>query len=192
MDGQDGYAKQKSMNPLILKALSTLAGQKLLITIDGVAGCGKTTLASECEEILQGRGFSVTTIHMDDLYDGWNNALTQRLSQALVEIVDGFKTGEFAFSSYDWFANIFNERRTFASPDILILEGVGSGQKVIRDDVTLSIWIDMDPQIARERVVTRDGERVRPYMDQWLINQQTHFQAEGTQGAADYCIDGAP
>ena len=180
------------MNPSLLKKLETLEGKSHLITIDGVAGCGKTTLAGECEEFLRGQGFTVETIHMDDLYNGWGDALTASLTKKLTAIIEGFTSGIVTVDQYDWIKNTFIEPRIFISPDILILEGVGSGQKSIRNDVALSIWIDMDARTAFERVISRDGEGVRPYMNQWLMDQEAHFQAEGPRGAADYCIDGAP
>jgi uridine kinase len=180
------------MNPLILEVLLNLDSKKSLITIDGAAGSGKTTLASECEDSLRSAGFSVITIHMDDLYNGWTNALTPTLSQTLTSIIEGFESGEITFASYDWRQGAFTEPRSFTSPDILILEGVGSGQKSIRNAVALSIWIEMDPRTAFERVIARDGEGVSQYMNQWLLDQEAHFRAEGTRGAADYCIDGAP
>jgi len=190
--GHDGYAKQKSMNSLLLEKLLTLNGTNLVLSIDGVAGSGKTTLAGECEKVLQDRGFSVITIHMDDLYNGWSNALTPALSQKLLSVVDGFKSGEITIASYNWLEGDFDKPKSFKSPDILILEGVGSGQTSIRDDVAIAIWIEMDAEIAVGRVIARDGEGVRQYMKQWLLDQEAHFRAEGTRGAADYCIDGAP
>ncbi|MEY3649405.1 MAG: hypothetical protein RL370_108, partial [Actinomycetota bacterium] len=57
-----------------------------LIAIDGRAGAGKTTLAASIYEELS-EDKTVAVIHMDDLYDGWENALSERLTQTLESIV---------------------------------------------------------------------------------------------------------
>ncbi|MEY4337799.1 MAG: hypothetical protein RL680_694, partial [Actinomycetota bacterium] len=58
-----------------------------LIAIDGRAGAGKTTLAAKFFEELS-VDKSVQVIHMDDLYNGWNNALDERLTKTLELIVN--------------------------------------------------------------------------------------------------------
>ena len=57
-----------------------------LIAIDGRAGAGKTTLAARFFDELS-VDKTVAVIHMDDLYDGWENALDERLTQSLESIV---------------------------------------------------------------------------------------------------------
>ena len=49
-----------------------------LIAIDGPAGAGKTTLAAKFfAEFSVDK--SVLVIHLDDLYDGWDNALSSAM-----------------------------------------------------------------------------------------------------------------
>ena len=64
-------------------------GATLLITIDGPAGSGKTVLAQEISDALSTLGQISTTIHMDSLYDGWENALTSSLTTMLRKRVAG-------------------------------------------------------------------------------------------------------
>ncbi len=56
-----------------------------IIAVDGPAGAGKTTLAKKIESALGYK--SVHVIHMDNLYDGWENALTQTLTKAGFAII---------------------------------------------------------------------------------------------------------
>ena len=51
-----------------------------LFAIDGPAGAGKTTYAATLEAELSLKG-TVKVIHMDDLYNGWDNALSNALSE---------------------------------------------------------------------------------------------------------------
>ncbi len=192
MDGLVGYARQKSLNPTLLEHLHSLKDKKSLITIDGPAGSGKTTLAEEILNHFLNLDVNVVVIHMDDLYNGWGDALTETLSNRLLDIVSGFESGEISYPLFDWHLGKYRKIRTFTAPTILILEGVGSGQRCIREKTALSIWIDCDTDVALARVITRDGEQIRPFMNQWMIDQADHFTRENTQGAADYCIAGAP
>ena len=61
-----------------------------IIAIDGPAGAGKTTLALDIKLALAQR-YSITEIHMDDLYDGWDNALTSQLTEVLEHVVKSHK-----------------------------------------------------------------------------------------------------
>ena len=73
--------------------------QRALVCIDGPAGAGKTTLA---EQLLAIRANAVV-IHMDDLYDGWINALDEKLTARLVtQIREPFVAGHpIEYQRYD-------------------------------------------------------------------------------------------
>lgn len=176
----------------LLEALSPQHGEKRILTIDGPAGAGKTTFATELSLRIRLSGFTVETIHMDDLYNGWERALTEDLSRTLLSIVSQYRTAEVTYKMYDWHKKSYETVKTFASPEVLILEGVGSGQRSIRNESDLALWIEAEPDVALQRVIERDGEEIRPFMKQWLLDQAAHHAKEETQGAADYCIDGAP
>jgi len=164
-----------------------------LITIDGPAGSGKTTLAEVIHENLAKGGESVATIHMDDLYAGWDLALSSELTQSLEQILKAYcKRGQIQIPQYDWLEERFSSPLTIDSPDVLILEGVGSGQKITRDSSDIKLWIEAPREIAFARVLERDGENIRPQMQQWQVRESAHFLEEGTKSAADYQVKSAP
>ena len=164
-----------------------------LITIDGPAGSGKTTLAEVIHENLAKGGESVATIHMDDLYAGWDLALSSELSQSLEQILKAyFERRQIQIPQYDWLKERFSSPLTIDSPNVLILEGVGSGQKITRDSSDIKLWIEAPREIAFARVLERDGENIRPQMQQWQVRESAHFLDEGTKSAADYQVKSAP
>ena len=63
-----------------------------LLAIDGPAGAGKTTLAAKLEAEYSVHS-TVRVIHMDDLYDGWDDALGQSLTDVLREITAAHLSG---------------------------------------------------------------------------------------------------
>ena len=60
-----------------------------LLAIDGPAGAGKTTLAAKLEAEYSVHS-TVRTIHMDDLYNGWDDALGISLTDTLEAITAAY------------------------------------------------------------------------------------------------------
>ena len=56
-----------------------------IILIDGPAGSGKTTFAKNLQNDL-----GCQIVHLDSIYDGWENALTDSLTNKLVALVSDF------------------------------------------------------------------------------------------------------
>jgi hypothetical protein len=71
---------------------------------------------------------------------------------------------------------------------LLILEGVGSSQSIVRPFLTASIWIDIDAEKGLERVIARDGDAISHPMRNWLNLQEQHFLANDSQNAADFVL----
>ena len=159
-----------------------------IIAIDGPAGAGKTTLSHDIKLALAQR-YSINEIHMDDLYDGWENALSSQLTDVLSYIVSAHKSSKpISISTYDWHAGAFSPADQLEKSELLILEGVGSGQSAIRDSLAALIWIDIDDSKGVARVLERDGREIENQMSKWLSTQAQHFRDEGTQNAADFVL----
>ena len=161
-----------------------------IISIDGPAGGGKTTLASR----ISGHYLheSVLTIHMDDLYGGWESALDEQLTRTLLHsIVTPVSFGKnFSYRKYDWLSGRFQSPVELPSPNVLILEGVGSGQKQVRKFLDQLIWIDIDEETGLERVLRRDGDYLETEMRIWQLREREHFNRDNTRDCATIRIDG--
>ena len=169
----------------------------MIITIDGVAGSGKTTLAQFFYEQFNGQDRQKTgtstihIVHMDDLYDGWDDALGEALSAKLGDIVSAHKNRqEYRTRAFDWAKNCPGPELVIAPSDLLILEGVGSGQSSIRSEVTTKIWIDLEPIVGLRRVLARDGAGIEEEMIAFSELQRIHFLKEGTREAAEFHVNG--
>ena len=177
--------------PDLLSAIEKLdSTQPIGLAIDGVAGSGKTTLASR----LCGDLKSCQVVHMDDLYEGWNDPLSQRLTAKVIrELLEPFnKQIPIRYQKFDWILNRFDKFEDLKTSNILILEGVGSGQREFRRYLSKTIWVEYDPSQGFDRVIARDGEGIRGEMVNFLLDQNKHFIAELTKNASDYTISGAP
>lgn len=177
--------------PDLLSAIEKLdSTQPIGLAIDGVAGSGKTTLASR----LCGDLKNCQVVHMDDLYEGWNDPLSQRLTAKVIrELLEPFnKQIPIRYQKFDWILNRFDKFEDLKTSNILILEGVGSGQREFRKYLSKTIWVEYDPSQGFDRVIARDGEGIRGEMVNFLLDQNKHFIAELTKNASDYTISGAP
>ena len=157
-----------------------------LIAIDGRAGAGKTTLAARFFDELS-VDKRVDVIHMDDLYNGWENALDEHLTKTLESIVNAHQKKEgFEIDIFNWQSMSFDSKRQINPVDILILEGVGAGQKVVRDAGATLYWLDIDADDGIARVLKRDGNQIASQMKQWQIAQEIHFLRDMTRENAGH------
>lgn len=152
-----------------------------LLAIDGPAGAGKTTLAAKFQaQFLQHS--SVKTIHMDDLYNGWDKALTPALTELLSRIAQShLLQEEFVIDKFNWMKMSFDVKEKILPTDILILEGVGSAQHVIRATGATTYWLEVSPEVGLQRVLNRDGSHLEPQMRKWQIQQEAHFINDQTR-----------
>ena len=165
-----------------------------IIAIDGPAGAGKSTLAKRIKTNLQEQsGLKTAIVHMDDLYEGWENALTDQLTKTLINqiLVPVSLAKNFGYRKYNWLSGSFGDFFEEDSPDILILEGVGSGQKATRRYLDQLIWIDIDAETGLQRVLQRDGDYLENEMRVWQMRESSHFSKENTRDSATIRINGS-
>jgi uridine kinase len=157
-----------------------------IIAIDGPAGAGKTTLAEHLTAALSLK-YKCATLHMDDLYNGWDEAFDHHLSDALTAACKAHQNSQkFSLSFFNWSKGKYEAATEIPQSQLLILEGVGASQAAIRPYLTASIWIDIDPPQGVERVIARDGESISINMQRWLAKQEQHFLENKTQMSADF------
>ncbi|TRZ71802.1 MAG: hypothetical protein D4Q78_05635 [Streptomycetaceae bacterium] len=157
-----------------------------LIAIDGPAGAGKTTLA---EKLLHeySVGQSVAVIHMDDLYNGWSNPLNTKLTSKLADILRRYSLGlAFEIEIFNWTSMKFDGVQRIQSSDVLIIEGVGAAQKIVRDAGATTFWLDIEPTVGLQRVLARDGLEIALFMHQWQLDQEIHFLSDKTRENAQH------
>ncbi|WP_282945379.1 uridine kinase family protein [Cellulomonas endometrii] len=175
--------------PLLLSAPPRL-GRVRVVAIDGPAGSGKTTLAAAVAAGCAAAGASAQVVHMDDLYAGWTGLdgdLWPRLSAQVLEPLRRGRPGR--FQRYDWEAGRFADWVDVPAPDVLVLEGCGSGRRDGAPDLGVLVWVEAEPATRLERGLARDGAGARPHWERWMRDEAAHFEREGTRGRADVRVD---
>jgi uridine kinase len=176
-----------------VQAAPARLGRIRLISIDGPAGTGKSTLAARLADRAEARGLSVLVLHMDDLYDGWDGGargfglLRDHVLSRLAEGREG------RYRRYDWNLGAYAERHVVpVSVDLLIVEGVTAADRGAEPWPSLRIWIETSNDVRLDRGIDRDGEALRDRWLDWMRWERDHFAAENTRERADVIVDGDP
>jgi len=94
-----------------------------LIAIDGPAGSGKSTLAKNLF-LYFSTNREVNLLGLDDIYDGWDNALGEKLTNDLEKIAQAHaEKTSISIPIYDWASASFGASREIEPREILIIEG---------------------------------------------------------------------
>ena len=182
------------------ESLSDLAAKigdnvsKPLILIDGAAGSGKTTLALKLADIL-----NADLVQTED--ENWCADPIHWDHEMLEGIVNPWINGKnVAYRPAGW---VKEGRQGSIEVDpnrALIIEGMGACRKTLRDIAAYSIWVDTEPEIARERVVKRDlangenggtVESVTEFADWWDSLLAPLFLEEESWKYVDVIVSGS-
>jgi len=171
-----------------LRDLFSQASKPLVIAIDGPAGSGKSTLASEIARGFAGT-YDIEVIHLDELYNGWDEALSDELLQRISQLIAAQRAGLATdLAIYDWSAKSFSGSREIKAVQLLIIEGVGSSNLLLQNDLTTSIWLDIEQSIGLARVLERDGEQIREEMVKWQKMESEYFARDLTRERAEFIL----
>jgi uridine kinase len=190
--GSDLMVQVSNLSELVDKVneSSKKCGQTKIIVIDGPAGSGKTTLAKSLSGLLE----NCPIIHMDEIYDGWENALSPKTSQDLVEWIINplLESRSIEFVKYDWYLEKRIEKVVINLPKVLIIEGVGSSSFEISKHASLKLWIEVNKETGINRVLTRDGQQIQEQMKKWQSQESKFFIENNSKENSDIWIDGDP
>jgi uridine kinase len=141
----------------------------VVVAVDGRSGSGKTDLA----DVLAVRVGAVV-VHMDDLYPGWSGlAASVRL---LGRVLDGLRSGASSTHPvWDWAAAAYTREVVLPRAGIVVVEGVGSG---CARPVDLLVRLEADPDVRRDRALTRDGATFEAHWDEWAAQEAELFSHE--------------
>jgi uridine kinase len=173
-----------------LRAEPTLARTRL-VCVDGPSASGKTTLVEALDAALRRRCCRTTTLHMDDLYDGWTGLRPDLEPRVLAQVLEPLAHGRAArWQRYDWYAGAFADWVDLPPPDVLVLEGCGSGACSYAPYRSLLVWVDAPVKTRLQRWVDRDGPGVVDHREQWMAAEADHFALNATQDHADISLQG--
>jgi uridine kinase len=161
-------------------------GDVRLVCIDGPAGSGKTTLAAALSEASGG----APVVHMDDLYEGWDQELGAALSSRVQSwLLEPWAAGaDGVLQRYDWAQGRFGPPEALPPAPVVILEGCASAAAGLRARASRVVRVEADPEVRVARGVARDGAALAAHWRAWQAHEAAHFRYDGTRGAADLVL----
>jgi len=167
-------------------ARPALLGGGRLVSVDGPAGAGKSTLARALADTATRSGTSVTLVHLDDLLAGWAGGVDRMVRALVADVLEPLATARpAAYHRYDWHADAFTETVPVEPVDLLVVEGVGAGARAVAPYCSTLVWVEAPVSVRRERGIARDGDAFAPHWDAWARMEEAHFVREGTRDRAD-------
>ena len=164
-------------------------GSTRLVCVDGPAGSGKTTLAAGIDAAVADANSGAVTLHMDDVYEGWSGLGPELEPRLLTQLLHPLSQGLAArWQRYDWLAGQLDGWVDLAPPDVLVLEGCGSGAAAYAPYRNLLVWVEVPVEVRLRRAVERDGADVLPHWYEWMDAEAAHFELNATRMCADVRI----
>ncbi len=165
-------------------------GGTRLVCVDGPAGSGKTTFADALVTATLEGGLSVSLIHMDDVFCGWSG-LADAGRRILDQVVAPLAAGRTAaYERYDWHQERYAELAPVPETDLLVVEGVGSGDPSYAERIGVLVWVWAPAELRLERGLERDGSAMAPHWHQWMVDEERLHARDRTAERADVQVDG--
>lgn len=157
-----------------------------LVCIDGPAGSGKTTLATQLALELDAQ-----VVHMDDLYEGWEAGPRGGATRCAEWIVNPLRAGsDGSYRRYDWDLGVYAEDHRVHRAPIVVIEGCGAAPRTIDQSVALIIWVEAPDAERLRRGLQRDGASMEPHWREWMLDEAAFYAENDTRHRADVRIDG--
>jgi hypothetical protein len=158
---------------------------------DGVGWPGPGGGAGSAD--LGGPVRGVPVVCTDDLLDGWEDQLTfwPRLAEWVLGPLRVGRAGR--YRRYSWVRREFSPSWvTVPAAPVVIVEGVSSARAEIAPELALGVFVTAPAALRLDRVLSRDGAAMAPYLEGWRRGEDAHFAADRTAARADLVVDGAP
>lgn len=158
-------------------------GALVVIAIEGPCGSGKTTLA----QILSTH-YDCSVVHMDHFFLQPYQRQMPRLSEVggnvdyerfIAEVVPALTEGRpFAYGQYQCQTQTIGEEVHVKSGRLTIVEGVYSMHPKIGLNYDLTVFLDIDPETQKARIIGRSTEAMWPRFEQeWIPKENAYFEA---------------
>jgi uridine kinase len=155
-----------------------------VIAIDGRSGAGKSTLARELALAID-----APIVALEDLYGGWDG-LEAGVTRLVAAVLRPIAAGRSAHvPRYDWEAEAWSEPWLLPVPRRLIVEGVGTGARVVAPFTSLLVWLERSAAERRARLRRRDGDAYDPQLERWALQEDDFFDRERPVERADIVLE---
>ncbi|WP_374010784.1 ATP-binding protein [Leifsonia sp. LS-T14] len=163
-------------------------GRTPIILIDGPSGAGKSSLADRLLAAWPASG-SPRLVRMDDLYPGWEglDAGSEAVSRDLLGPLRASGTG--SWMQWDWAEHRPAGRHRVSGRDPLVVEGCGSLSRRNASLADLTVWLQADDTLRKQRALARDGAAFAVEWDRWQAQFDRFVAREHPLALASLVLD---
>ena len=176
----------------IEKLLSVKA--RVTVAIDGGAATGKTTLAA-----MLAKRYGAQIVHMDDFFLRPEQRTQARFAEPggnfdrerfLEEVVPYIGKGAFSYRIFDCSRMCLHGAAQIPDARLTVVEGSYSHHPSFSEVFDLRVFLRVDEQERRARIVARNGEKSEMFFTRWIPLENRYFEVFGIEEKADIVISG--
>lgn len=153
----------------------------VIVAIDGNSGSGKSSLAKELESIYDSNVF-----HMDHFFLRPEQRTAERMKEVggnvdyerfKDEVLKNIKKNiEFEYQVYDCKLGRLTHYIKVSPKKLNIVEGVYSMHPALRGDYDLKIFMSIDAELQKQRILQRSGEyMLKRFLQEWIPLENLYF-----------------
>lgn len=166
-----------------------------IIAIDGMCGSGKTYLAN-----LLAEKYEVNVFHMDDFYLPPEMRTKERLEQPGGNVYyERFKKevlmplleqNTVYYRPYLCGVWKYDEVKKIEYKKINIVEGSYSMHPYLREAYDLTVFLEVNSEIQKERILEREGEiKLQQFVSKWIPLENKYFNELKIKESSDISVD---
>ena len=169
-------------------------GKQIMVAIDGNCTAGKTTLTSLLE-----KEYDCNIFHMDDFFLRPEQRTTERYAQPggnvdyerfREAVLLPLKTGKvFVYRPFSCSTFTLSEPVQVVPKQLNIVEGTYSQHPYFGDAYDLRIFLTVDPDVQKERILRRPAFLHKRFFEEWIPMEKLYFDFCRIPGKADMQLD---
>jgi uridine kinase len=169
-----------------------------IVAIDGGAAAGKSTLAQWLETV-----YDCNVFHMDDFFlqprqrtaerlgEAGGNVDYERVKEEIIEplIKGGGRGSALRYTPYDCKTQTMREGISVEIKPLNIIEGVYSLHPIFGDIYDLRIFLQIDKDEQKRRLLRRGAGLYDRFVNEWLPMEEKYFKEFGIMEKCDIISD---
>ncbi len=158
----------------------------LVVAVDGRGASGKTTFSTRLAASL-----NAPLVHTDDV--AWHHSFFDWWPLLTERVLEPFRAGHaINWTPEAWTSRGRTGRIVVPAAPVLVVEGVSASRRELMNLIDVAIWMDVDPNLAEQRGLERDGPENRAFWFEWQAEEVPFLNQDQPWERANLIVDGAP
>ena len=170
------------------------SNKKVVVGIDGPSASGKSTLGNMLKD-----KYNALLFHADHYFLPPEMKTSERLSESggnvdylrlEQEIMKQLDSDYIVSNHFNCKTNELEKRDQQKNNQVIIIEGAYSLHENLFPYYTLSIFLEIDEELQKNRISARNGEvMLQKWINEWIPLENTYFEKEDLKNKVNILID---